>query len=192
MAKTNDVITNPVVGDKVQFLITAEDSGGELLRVKVWIKPGAQGPPEHMHPVQTETFKVSSGTAGLKVNGQTHLLAPGEEMTVPSNVAHKFWNAGPDELIMTVDLQPAFRTEFFFESMYSLACQGKVNQNAMPKNLLQFAAILRDCDGEFYLVGPPVFVQKFLAKVVGRLGNLFGYKGVVAFGHHGPSSTAQA
>lgn len=181
MAKTHDVITNPTVGDKVEFLVTAEDSNGELLRVQVWIDPGAQGPPEHMHPVQTETFAVVSGTAGLKVNGKTHLLTTDQQMTVPNNTAHKFWNAGDDELVMTVDLKPAFRTEFFLESMYSLANQGKTNKNAVPRNILQFAAILNDCYGEFYLVGPPVFVQKILAKVVGRIGQWLGYKGFVPF-----------
>ncbi len=181
MARTNDIITNPVVGDKVEFLVTAADSHGELLRVQVWIEPGAQGPPEHVHPVQVETFAVVSGTAGLKVNGQTHLLTSGQKMTVPSNAAHKFWNAGPDELAMTVDLQPAFRTEFFLESMYALASRGKVNKNAVPKNILQFAAILHDCYGEFYLVGPPVFAQKILAKAVGSLGKWLGYQGFVAF-----------
>lgn len=181
MAQTNDVITNPAVGDKVEFLVTAADSRGKLLRLKAWISPGAQGPPAHTHPVQTETFEVVSGTAGFRVAGQDHLLTSGQKMTVPSNTAHKFWNAGNEELVLLADLSPAFRTEFFLESMYSLANQGKVNKDAVPKNILQFAAILNDCYGEFYLIGPPVFVQKFLAKVVGRIGKLLGYKGFVPF-----------
>jgi mannose-6-phosphate isomerase-like protein (cupin superfamily) len=182
MARSHDIITNPIVGDKVEFLVTAADSGGELLRLQVWIAPGAQGPPEHTHPVQVETFAVVSGTAGLKVNGQTHLLSAGQSLTVPNNTPHKFWNAGPDELVMIGELRPAFRTEYFLESMYSLASQGKVNRNAVPRNIFQFAAILNDCYGEFFLVGPPVFAQRLLAKGVGRLGKWLGYQGFVPFG----------
>jgi hypothetical protein len=44
MAKTNDIIENPVIGDKLKFIVTASDSKGELLKVHLWNKAGAQGP----------------------------------------------------------------------------------------------------------------------------------------------------
>jgi hypothetical protein len=57
MAKTNQIIENPVMGDKLKFLITSEDSKGELLKVEVWLKSGAQGSPLHYHPMQSESLK---------------------------------------------------------------------------------------------------------------------------------------
>ncbi|MDZ4844389.1 MAG: hypothetical protein SH857_02445 [Chitinophagales bacterium] len=45
MAKTNDTIENPVIGEKLQFLVTAEDSKGEELKFQVTCKVGATGFP---------------------------------------------------------------------------------------------------------------------------------------------------
>jgi mannose-6-phosphate isomerase-like protein (cupin superfamily) len=181
MAKTNDIIENPVIGDKLQFLVTAEDSKGELLKVKLWNKIGAQGPPEHMHPKQIETFEVISGTAGIKLNGREHILTAGQTITVPMNAPHKFRNAGEDELIMIAELKPALRTEYFLESVYSLAKKGKVNKDSVPKNFLHFMTILNEHYGESFIVGPPVPAQKILAKFAGGLGKLLGHKGFVPY-----------
>ncbi len=181
MAKTNDIIENPVIGDKMQFLITAEDSKGETLKVKVWNKIGAQGPPEHIHPKQTETFEIISGTAGFKLNGKEQNLIAGQTITVPVNAPHKFHNAGDSELVMVVELKPALKTEFFLETFYSLAKKGKSNKNSVPNNFLHFMTILNEYYGEQFIIGPPIPVQKFLAKVVGGFGKLVGYKGFVPF-----------
>ncbi|MEO6583308.1 MAG: cupin domain-containing protein [Ferruginibacter sp.] len=134
MAKTNDIIENPIMGDIVKFLITSHDSNSQNLKVYVWNTVGAQRPPEHRHPKQIETFVIVSGTAGFKLNGKEQILTSGQTVTVPMNTPHKFWNAGSNELEMTGELKPALRTEFFLETMYSLSQKGKVNKNAIPKN----------------------------------------------------------
>ena len=180
MAKTNDIIENPVSGTKIQFLITAEDSNGEMIRKKIWNKKGAQGPPEHMHPTQIETFEILSGTAAVKLYGKEQIFTAGQSFTVPENAPHTFHNAGQEELVMIVEVRPALRTEFFVESMYALAKQGKVNKKAVP-NFLQMMTLLNEYYGEGFLVGPPVLVQKILAKVVGGIGKLFGLKGYLPY-----------
>jgi mannose-6-phosphate isomerase-like protein (cupin superfamily) len=181
MAKTNDIIENPVIGDKLQFLVTAEDSKGELLKVKLWNKIGAQGPPEHIHPKQIEIFEVISGTAGIKLHGTEHILTAGQTVTVPMNAPHTFRNAGENELIMTAELKPALQTEYFLETMYSLAKKGKVNKDSVPNNFLHFMTILNEYYGESFIVGPPVPAQKILAKIAGGLGKFLGYKGFVQY-----------
>ncbi|MCD6019518.1 MAG: Cupin 2 conserved barrel domain protein [Bacteroidetes bacterium] len=180
MAKTNQIIENPILGDKAKFLITAEDSNGELMRGELWLKPLAQGPPLHYHPIQSETFEVVKGKLGLEVDGKKMLLGPGEKYTIQPNTSHKWFNAGDEELHMFAELRPALKTEFFLESMYSLACQGKVNKEGLP-GTLQFAALLNECPGELYIVGPPIPAQKFMAKFVGGFAKLIGYKGFVPF-----------
>ena len=177
MAKANQMIENPVVGDKLKVLITSEDSDGKLLKVEVSTPPGIAGPPEHYHPLQTETFQIIKGKMGFKGNGIEQVFLPGQSHTVPPNQLHKFWNAGTEEMVFIVELRPALKTEYFFETMAALAQQGKVRKDAMPKNPLHFAALLNEYYGEVFVVSPPVLVQKFMAKVVGSLGKLLGYKG---------------
>jgi quercetin dioxygenase-like cupin family protein len=180
MAKTNQVILNKTFGDKVKFLETAEDSKGELLKIELWIKPGGEGPPLHYHPIQSETFEVVKGELSLAYNGEKKVLRQGEKFTVEPNSAHKFSNDSSEELIANVELRPAMKTEFFIETMYALDVQGKTNEQGLP-NVLQFAAILNEYYGEFFIVGPPIPLQRFVAKVIGGFAKLISYKGYIPF-----------
>ena len=180
MAKKNQLMENKILGDRAKFLIPAADSNGELLKMEIWIKPWGQGPPLHYHPIQSETFEVISGKLGIEVNGKKMEFGPGEKYTIQPNAAHKWYNAGQEELHAIGELRPALKTEFFLESMYALAQQGKTNEVGLP-GTLQFAALLNDCPGELYVVGPPIIAQKIMAAVVGRFAKLLGYKGFVPF-----------
>jgi quercetin dioxygenase-like cupin family protein len=181
MAKTNQVIENKTFGDRAKFLITAEDSGGELLKAELCCKPGGEGPPLHYHPIQSETFEVVKGELSLMCDGKKHVLKQGETFTIPPNTAHKFWNGSAEEFVAIVELRPAMKTEFFLETLYALDVQGKTNKTGIPKNPLQFAALLNECYGEMFVVGPPVAAQKFMAKVLGSFAKLIGYKGYHPF-----------
>lgn len=182
MAKTNQVIENPVMGDRVKFLVTSEDSEGKILKVELHCKPGAQGPPLHYHPLQTEKFEVIKGALGLDDKGKKMVLKAGESYLVERNSRHRFYNVSDTEdVLVQVTLEPALKTEFFFETMYALAKQGKTNDKALPKNPLQFAAIMHEYDGEMLAEEIPLPAQKFLAKGLGRLAKLLGYKGYIPF-----------
>jgi len=180
MAKTNQIIESKTYGDKAKFLVTAEDSEGKLLRAQVWIQPGAEGPPEHYHPIQSETFEVLKGQLNIIYEGQEMVLFPGEKITVEPNTLHKWYNDGHEELEAIVVLRPALKTEYFLESMYALDYMGKLDKKGLP-NPLQFAAILNECYGELFVIGPPIFMQKFMAKVVGKIAKFIGFKGYVPF-----------
>lgn len=182
MAKTNQIIENPVIGDKVRFLVTSADSKGKLLKVELWCKPGAKGPPIHYHPKQTETFRVIRGQLGLDDLGENRVLKSGDCYTVAPGSIHRFYNASQQEdLLVEVELQPALKTEFFFETMYALATEGKTNGEALPKNPLQFAAMLHEYYGEMFAVEPPIILQKIIAKGLGSFAKLLGYKGYIPF-----------
>ena len=181
MAKTNQVIENKTFGDRLKFLVTSEDSKGELLRAELFCKPGGEGPPLHYHPIQSEHFVVVKGELSLICNGEKKILKTGEKFNVLPNCAHKWWNEGSEELIAIFELRPALKTEFFLETIYSLDVQGKTSKKTGLPGVLQFAAILNDCYGELFVVGPPIPAQKFMAKVVGGFAKLIGYKGFVPF-----------
>jgi quercetin dioxygenase-like cupin family protein len=180
MAKLNQVIENKTIGDKVKFLVTGAESKGELLRAELWVKPSGEGPPLHYHPVQTETFKIIKGEMNLTCDGKEMVLKAGESFTVPPNTPHKFWNGSKAEAVAIVDLIPALKTEYFIETMYSLDVQGKTKKDGLP-NMLQFSAILNECYGELFVVGPPIPAQKFMAKVIGGFAKLIGYRGYIPF-----------
>lgn len=177
MAKTNDIIENPLAGERLQFLVTNEDSKGERLQCKIWQKSGGLGPPLHRHPLQSESIEVTNGIAGIMFQGVEQVLTAGQKIEIPANREHTYRNAGNEELEIIITLKPALRTESFFETIYSVARSGKVNKNGTPSNIFQFGAIMNEYYGEIFVVGPPVLAQKFLAKVIGGIAKLFGYKG---------------
>ncbi|MBK8900288.1 MAG: cupin domain-containing protein [Anaerolineaceae bacterium] len=181
MAKLDEVFENPHNGNKIQFLITATESKGEVLKVKIWTPANVPMPPEHIHPLQTDAMEVVQGQMRVKVNGHEQVLSVGQKIVAPKNTPHQTWAEGSEELIVVHEIKPALKTESFFETQFALAAQGKSDANGVPKNFLQFATILNENYGEIFVTNPPVPVQKFVAQVIGRLGRLFGYKGFVPF-----------
>src|SRR5258706_467632 len=134
MAKTNENIENPVNGDKLQFLVTAKDSNGELLKVHLWNRAGAQGPPEHLHPGQTETFTIVSGTVGFKGNGAEKILTAGQSITAQKNEMHKIWTTGdaPSEVI--VEMRPALRAVKVFTGETTEKIHAEVRKGLIPQD----------------------------------------------------------
>ncbi len=73
-------IENPVTGERFTFLTTAEETDGELLKIKAEIPAGTPGVPLHYHLTFTEGFEVLEGRLDLRV-GEDHLvLSSGESL----------------------------------------------------------------------------------------------------------------
>ena len=85
-----------------------------------------------MHPTQTETFEVVSGTLGAKIAGREVEAGPGATVIVLPGESHKWWNAGDDELVFRCEIRPALQFESLIETMFSLAADGKTNRKGMP------------------------------------------------------------
>ena len=176
MIKTGDVIENPITGEKMEFLQTAEDTGGALLQLMLTVKPGGFVAAPHIHPKQEERFMVKSGTIRLQVDGDERLLSAGQEGRVSPGTPHVWWNGGADELKALVEFRPALRTQDTLSTIFALARDGKTNKMGVP-NLLQIAVTVRKYGGNMYLAKPPIFVQKLLFVSIAWIGRLLGYRG---------------
>lgn len=100
-------------GERYTFLQTAEDTEGELLRIEDVVRPGPSRRPASAHPNQEERFEVISGTLGLKVEGEEHLMGTGESFVVLPGVRHLPRNAGDSELRFVAEMRPSGRFEGF-------------------------------------------------------------------------------
>ena len=70
MARAGDVIENPFSGEWIRFDETSAETGGEYLAGEIVLAPHGIGPPEHVHPVIEERFRVLSGTLTSLVRGE--------------------------------------------------------------------------------------------------------------------------
>ncbi len=57
-----------------------------------WLEPGSQGPGEHRHEANDDTFYVLSGTATFILDGDVVTVGPGSFVRVPPTVSHDYRN----------------------------------------------------------------------------------------------------
>jgi quercetin dioxygenase-like cupin family protein len=138
VARAGAVIENVVIGDRVVFRRTTAETGGALLEFDMFVRAGAPGPPEHIHPQSEERFQVLRGTLRARVAGTERTVAAGESLTVAAGTLHTWWNVGTEEVAVRVQLTPAGRMETFLETIYALAGAGRTNRKGIP-HFLQLA-----------------------------------------------------
>jgi mannose-6-phosphate isomerase-like protein (cupin superfamily) len=178
MARAGETIENPVTGERITWIETAQTTGGELLSFDLYIAPGAAVAAEHRHVRQEERFRVSAGAIALEAAGEPREVGLQEEAEVPAGVPHRWWNEDQEEAVVRVELRPALDTETFFETFFGLGRDGKTNGKGIP-GLLQIAVAFRDLgDSCPSLTKPPAVVQRAVFATLAPLGRLLGRRAV--------------
>ena len=113
-------------GERYVLLETAEETGGELVRIEDSARPGPSRRPASAHPRQEECFEVLSGILGLMVDGEEErLLGPGESFVVRAGARHLPRNAGEGELRFVAEMRPAGRFEEFLAEITAANNSGR-------------------------------------------------------------------
>lgn len=125
MLSKGEEIYDERFGERYKILETSEETGGELVRVEDVASPGESRRLASAHPNQEERFEVISGTLGLMVDGEDHLLGSGEVLVVPPGARHLPRNAGDGELRFVAEMRPAGRFEEFLEEITAANNSGR-------------------------------------------------------------------
>ncbi len=105
-------------GERLTFVRRIQDSAGDSLEVENLVKPGS-GPPMHAHNYQEESLTVRQGLMGYQRPGESPRYAgPGETVVFEPGEAHRFWNAGEEDLLGTGYVRPADNLEYFLSAIY--------------------------------------------------------------------------
>src|SRR3954469_25021115 len=119
MAEAGQTVVNAATGERVTFVKTAADTGGELLEMElVWPRPG-QRAPAHVHPEMEERYEVLEGTAAFRVGGKEQTAGPGDVVTAPPGTSHLAWNPTEGEVRLKVQFRPALRWEEFVVRLFA-------------------------------------------------------------------------
>jgi len=176
MSKAGDVTENPVTGERAVVRIGTDETSGELLVVDLYVRPGGAVMGEHVHPAIEERFTVLRGQVGFRLSGQVAIAELGKKLIVPAGMAHDWWNEGPEEALVRVEIRPAARFEAMILNAFGLGQDGKVNRKGMP-NLLQLAVFAREFDDVIRFTRPPRVVQRVLFGLLVPIARLLGYRG---------------
>ena len=125
MLSKGEEIYDERFGEWYRVLKTSEETGGELVRVEDVARPGESRRPASAHPNQEERFEVVSGTLGLMLDGEDHLLGSGEMIIVSPGTRHLPRNAGDGELRFVAEMRPAGRFEEFLEEITAANNSGR-------------------------------------------------------------------
>jgi quercetin dioxygenase-like cupin family protein len=175
MARIGQILVNPASGERITFVHTAAETGGELVAIRLELPPGGRVPGGlHIHPLQEERFEVVEGTMRFRMRRRRIVAGPGEVVVVPPRVAHDFANAGAETAVLRVDIRPALQMEQLFETAVALAEEGRTMLNGIPKPL-DLALFTREFEQEVQGASPPRWVQRLALAPLARIARRRGY-----------------
>jgi quercetin dioxygenase-like cupin family protein len=169
--KSNRVIENPVIKDRITVLKSHDDTNGEYLLAQLEVAPGG-GNELHYHTSFTEEFRVIDGQLNVSLNGEEKILKPGESAFVPKLAHHRFYNTSDKYVTAIVELRPARNFEKAIRIGYGLARDGKVTRKAIPKSIWHLALLFQL--GESYLPGLPLPLQRSIFGTLASIAKLLG------------------
>jgi mannose-6-phosphate isomerase-like protein (cupin superfamily) len=175
MARAGDVLENPGTGERLVFLRTAAETGGEVLEYELEFVPRGFAARNHLHPRQEERHEVLEGSLGIVVAGRERRLGPGEVEVVPVGTQHRIFATQETPIRVRFTSRPALESEVLLETLFGLARDRKAGKSGDP-SLLQLAVIF----DEFAELGrppkPPPAVQKALFAPLAALGRARGHR----------------
>lgn len=113
-------LVNPVAGMKTVFTATADSTGGDHVEVEATYPPNSAKPPRHLHPGQTEQFRVLAGSLEVQRGEEAFTATSGDEFAVDPGVPHTMW-AGEDGAVFRWRISPPMRTGEMFCATWECA-----------------------------------------------------------------------
>jgi len=121
MNRDDRTVFNETTGERVRFMLTADETGGELLVMEDhWTRPG-HVVPRHIHPGIEERWTVIQGTVAYTVGDAEIVVGPGDKVAAPAGTPHSSRDVGDSEVIVRIEMRPPLRWEEFVRQLFALA-----------------------------------------------------------------------
>jgi hypothetical protein len=106
-----DYITHHKTGERITF----EQDDPLVMTDEV---PAGEGRGrEHLHPSQTESFEVVSGSYTIVIDGEELALSAGDAAEVPPGAVHSGWT--DDGAVLRITFTPALRWQEFVRRLFA-------------------------------------------------------------------------
>jgi mannose-6-phosphate isomerase-like protein (cupin superfamily) len=104
----------PIAGDDksiIRELASPKNSGLTRHSVAEIRHPPGTASMEHYHKEAEEVYFVLSGRGGIRVDGETRSIGPGDVVVIVPGQQHKVWQEGEGDLVLLVTCAPAYSVE---------------------------------------------------------------------------------
>ena len=160
--RADDVLWNPLTGEKALLVESADDTGGARIVVDFAVEAGGFVPGgEHVHDHCTEHLEVRSGRITFVVDGERRTLVAGDSITVAVGTWHRWFNAADHDVHLAVTVEPALRFEDAIAVIWGLCADGHTNAEGRPSPLFG-ALVATRFRREIRYRQPPDVVQRLL------------------------------
>ncbi|HXH50833.1 MAG TPA: cupin domain-containing protein [Terriglobia bacterium] len=126
------------MAEKIAGTITLENRHtGEQLSIRrvkqgdeVWLElqgslpPHREGPPMHIHLAEDEEGYVDSGVLSFILDGRRMTAGPGESLSLPHGVPHRWWNEGDEPLVFNGTVRPAVDFDRYVQAVFEVMNAG--------------------------------------------------------------------
>jgi quercetin dioxygenase-like cupin family protein len=157
-------------GERLTFARVIAGTARDRLEGENVAKPGA-GPPMHVHHLQEEVLTVRQGRMGYQRLGEPARYAgPGETVAFAPGEAHRFWNAGEDDLVCTGHIEPVLNVEYFLTEMFA----SMQRHGGGRPGFFDMAFLATRYRREFEVLEIPPAVQRIAFPLLVAVGRLLG------------------
>ena len=161
-------------GERLVIQRERDSRGIEELHLSGTLPARREGPPLHIHSFEDEHGQVVSGTLGASLDGKTMTIGPGGSVRFPKGSAHRWWNAGDDELVFQGIATPAVDLDRFLHALFEVLNAGN---SGRPPIFYMAHVLYRHRKTQTTLVMPRI-VQSVMFPIVVLIGTVFGkYRG---------------
>ena len=122
----------------VRFLVEAEATGGSAALFEFDVPAGVPTPPPHSHDAYEETLYGLSGTLTWTVGDVTTTVGPGEVLTIPRGVVHRFENLGDEPSTQLAVVTPGRLGPSYFRELAEI-----VDRADGPPDVQALVAVMR-------------------------------------------------
>ena len=103
-----------VLGDRMTFILTGEETGGQYTLIEQNNEPGV-GIPMHIHTREDEVFRVIQGEVELEIDGRQIKLQAGDTAFCPRGTPHTWRVIGTERAKVDLSFFPSGMEKMFME-----------------------------------------------------------------------------
>jgi len=133
----------------IKVLVTGNQSAGRQSILESYWEPAFKVP-AHYHKKHAETFIILSGQVEWTINGETHVMGPGDAVHIPPNTVHSVRVVGDKDMHSIMIAEPGG-----YEEISSYDASFTPEQRKDPKLAAQLNAL-----ADFNPVNPPPATDK--------------------------------